>query len=306
MGIVAALAGLLVMSAAPAPDKLQVIDLVGEFDTVYQANADKPVAEQAKAIKAHFAPMLPGFYDGARMRENASKYDEMLISKLPEYGQHRVDTLAARSRFNEALKPAIAKFEAVFGPVRAVRPAYLVVSLGEFDGATRDLPRGNTLLFGADMIARYHGDHDPTAFFQHELFHLFHENTLTDCGEGLWCALWAEGLATHVAATLNPKATDAELLLTLPEPIRPAVDEHRAEAACAALTRLDKGSDYGALFSFRRLGPNLPPRFGYYVGQLVAEDLGRNRSLPELAKMTGKPLRAEIEASLKRMAGDCA
>jgi hypothetical protein len=58
------------------------------------------------------------------------------------------------------------------------------------------------------------------------------------------------------------------------------------------------------MFGAQRLGPGFPPRFGYLLGQWVAADLGRTRSLRELAELKGPPLRAEIERSLQRMA-DC-
>jgi hypothetical protein len=201
---------------------------------------------------------------------------------------------------------AVQSFEQNFGPVPYQQPVYLLVSLGEFDGATRSLPQGEVLLFGADMIAKYHEKNDVTPFFHHELFHIYHSPRFSECDK-VWCSLWSEGLATQVAASLNPKATDAELLLTLPEPIRPEVEKDRKPAVCAVWQRLDsdKDEDKRALFSFQRLGPGVPPRAGYLIGQWVAADLGKTRSLKQLADMNGEALRAEIESSLRRMA-DCA
>ena len=53
------------------------------------------------------------------------------------------------------------------------------------------------------------------------------------------------------------------------------------------------------------LSANLPVRFGYYVGLLVAQDLGRTRSLQQLAALKPAEARPLVEQSLRGMA-DCA
>ena len=173
------------------------------------------------------------------------------------------------------------------------------------DGGTRDLPSGTALIFGADVIVRIHPDDRLMPLFDHELFHVYQSQTtkIQDCDQ-VWCSLWVEGLAVYVAQRLNPGATDAELLLTFPEPIRPAIDGHRGEAICTVLAKLGSRDekDMGAMFSTGRLSPNLPPRFGYYVGYLVARDLGRSRSLETLARLQGPALRTLIARSLANLA----
>lgn len=302
---IAYIAALLSGAAIAQPSDLQLVDLTEEFADVQSANATKPAEQQAAAVRSHFATRLPGFYDPARFGENAPKYEPMLVKNVADFPKVRGRTEEAAIRFKAMFPGAVKSFEAEFGAVPYEQPVYLLVSLGEFDGATRSLPQGEVLLFGADMIAQYHAKNDVTPFFHHELFHIYHSPRFDNCSK-LWCSLWNEGLATHVAATLNPGATDPELLLTIPEPIRPEVEKDRKPAVCATWQRLDseKSEDRMALFSFQRLGPGIPPRAGYLIGQWVAADLGKTRSLKELAEMNGEPLRAEIEASLRRMA-DC-
>lgn len=304
--IIALVAALLSGAGLAQASPLELVDLTGEFAEVQSANALKPAAEQAKAVRAHFATRLPGFYDPARFGDEAEKFAPMFAKNVADFPKVRDRTAEAAARFKSMFPSAVDSFEAEFGPVPYQQPVYLLVSLGEFDGATRSLPQGEVLLFGADMIAQYHARNDVRPFFHHELFHIYHSPRFTSCSK-LWCSLWSEGLATHVAATLNPGATDAELLLTIPEPIRPEVEKDIKPAVCAAWQRLDseKSEDRRALFSFQRLGPGIPPRAGYLIGQWVAADLGKNRSLKELAEMDGEPLRADIEAALRRMA-DCA
>ena len=222
------------------------------------------------------------------------------MKAIDSFPAERAGIEAVSSRFSEMMAPALSSFEAEFGPMRGYPPVYLVHSLGEFDGGTRSLPGGSFLMFGADVIARLHLDHEVQPFFHHELFHLYHMRDFGECG-ALWCGLWAEGLATYVASRLNPGATDAELLLTQPEPIRTAVDANRREAVCETLARLDSTDDKDglALFGFNRLNEALPPRFGYYVGYLVAAEAGESRSLDQLAKLGPDEVRPLVEASLR-------
>ncbi len=295
----------LLLGAASASPAQQLVDLTGEFSDVQRANAGKPAAEQAAAIRKHFKDRIPGFYELSRFGDDAPRYESVLSKNVADFPQVRERTLAAAARFRAMFPAAVKDFEASFGALPYRKPVYLLVSLGEFDGGMRTLPEGELLLFGADMIAQYHAGHDLAPFFQHELFHVYHASKFQQCDQ-LWCALWTEGLATHVAASLNPGASDGELLLTIPEPIRPEIEKDRKPAVCAVRARLDstRSEDMRAMFSFERLGPSIPPRAGYLIGQWVAADLGKTRNLQELAAMGGDSLRSEIAASLDRMA-DC-
>jgi len=158
-------------------------------------------------------------------------------------------------------------------------------------------------MFGADVIAQLHDFTNEQPFFQHELFHVYHAQAFTEC-EQAWCALWMEGLAVLAAHRLNPQATDAELLLSSPRPIRPEVDGNRVAAVCAVARLLDSkdGGDYASLFSSGAVLEGLPPRGGYYVGYLVAQEAARHRSLRELAHLGNPAARKVVNAALARLA----
>lgn len=291
--------------AAPAADGLQLIDTIPAFTQAWQGTAAVPEADRPAAFRARMQATLPGFYVGGRMGMTPAVYDARIVAQLKQYPQQRAGIEAVAARFRTMLEPSQASFENAFGRMRGYPPLYLVDSLGEFDGGTRTLKGQTVLMFGADVIARIHTDHDIQAFFHHELFHLYHHRTFSEC-EAIWCGLWAEGLATYVAKQLNPKATDAELLLSSPEPLRAAVERDRKAAVCAVVSRLDSTaqSDYGALFSSGRLSPTLPGRFAYYVGYLVAEEIGRTHTLKQMAQMRAPEARREVDAALARLA-DC-
>jgi len=307
--VLAALFGAAAASATPpAPppaDTIRLVDLTDEFDSFWERSQGVEPTARVTAFKAQFARLVPGFYDPARLRmDDPAFYDRNLGEALGRYPEQRAGVREVSRRFAELFAPARRSFEAEFGPFTRPETVYLLHSLGEMDGGTRSLPGGRVLIFGADMIARLHLAHRIQPFFHHELFHVRHGYSFRDCGDAVWCGLWGEGLATYVAARLNPGATDAELLLDMPEPIRAAVDANRTEAVCTVLARLDStaGADRRALYSFDRLNERLPPRFGYYVGYLAAAELGRTRTLQQLAELPPAQVRPLIETALRSLA----
>jgi hypothetical protein len=306
-----ALLGLAVsLTAAASPPRttgLQLVDTTGDFDRIWTATRDSPDDRRAEAFEAAFAKVLPGFYSADRVKDfmTPEKYQAFVFKGLKAYPDRKAGIQRVSRRFSGLIGPAQASFEKAFGPMRGYPPVYLVVSFGEFDGGTRDLPEGTRLMFGADMIDRLHSNSPIQPFFHHELFHLLHRRTFAEC-EIVWCGLWTEGLATYVASRLNPGASDESLLLTEPKPLRDAVEAHRTEAICAVRTRLDSTDmqEAGPMFmgGSRQISPNLPPRFAYYVGYLVAQDLGRARSLKQLAALKSAQVKPLMVQSLDRMA----
>ena len=304
--LLAAFAGFWIASAACAQhggDGLDLVDYTDDFARIYDRDSALPDAERVKRLKDEFSTLLPGFYSHERIDAPLAKYDEFLLKAIKRFPERRAGIARVSREFRGLLGPAQLSFEAEFGAMAGFPPVLLVHSLGEFDGGTRSLPGGTRLMFGADMIDEIYKTTPVQPFFHHELFHLLHHRTFS-C-DPIWCSLWTEGLATYVAAQLNPGASDAALLLTWPEPLRPAVEANRHDAICYVRARLnsEQSKDYSALFSNGKLeaGTPLPSRFGYYVGFLVAQDLGRNRSLKQLAALTPDQARPLIAASLERM-----
>lgn len=288
-----------------AAARMEYIDLTSRFEEIWQAVSLLPEAERAAAFRARFAPILPGFYDVGRFKDTPpERYDAHILRGLIAYPQQRAAIQAVSREFEAMFRSAGPSFEARFGPMDGFPPVYLLHSLGEFDGATRMVAGRSTLLFGADLIARYHASNDLQPLFHHELFHMRQGRSWPDCGK-VWCAVWSEGLAVYAAASLNPKATHADLLLMLPEPIPPEVDKDRRAAVCAVIARLESedSETYSALFSSKRLGPGLPPRFGYYVGYLAAAEIGKSHDLVELADMQPRAVRPLLERGLRTVAG---
>jgi len=286
-----------------AAEGLRFVVLVPEFDKT-AAEAAKLTDDKAKValFEKRMSPLAKGFY--ARKRK-PDRYDQRVLANLKAYPAQREKILAVTKEFQELLVPARASFQKAFGPVSSSQPVYLLHSLGEMDGGTRDNLEGGklTLIFGADVIAKIHYGKDMTPFFHHELFHVYHEPLMPDC-KAAWCSLWEEGLATYVAGKLNPNAGDAALMLDQPAPIRPAVDANLAGAICATkpLLTSEKEEDYSKLFYGNAHIDGFPARMGYYLGYLVAADLGKTRSLKQLAALKPAEVKPLIDASFARMA----
>jgi hypothetical protein len=47
---------------------------------------------------------------------------------------------------------------------------------------------------------------------------------------------------------------------------------------------------------------DIPPRSGYYVGLLIARELGQRYNLQQLAQMNGESLRSTLRRILQKMA----
>ena len=254
------------------------------------------------------AARFPEFYlDPARTRD-AAEYDRAINAELDRFPAIAAAYLARAAALPGQLTAAIAQFQNTFPDSGALPPTYLLHSLGEMDGGTRDFGSTRTyLIFGADVIATVHKDFsDERPFFLHELLHVYHEPRLGKCAE-VWCAVWTEGLAVYVAKRLVPGASDAELLLVTPAPIRPAIERDRRAALCAVLAvagTVDARAT-SQLIAGNAHMPGLPSRAGYVIGLYVAEELGRTRTLRQLASMTAAEARPLVLGALARLAPNC-
>jgi hypothetical protein len=289
--------------AASAAD-YQLEDLTGVYARFFDRTRDLAADARVAAFKTEMNRKLPGFYDVARMPDMpAAIYDELIARSFTDFPALRDGFTRAAASFQSMLRPAIDSFVRSFPDFHHVGRIALVHSLGEMDGGTRTINGRNWLVFGADMMARMHASGNARAFFHHELFHVYHGQFFVEC-EAVWCALWMEGLATHVSAQLNPDASDADLLLTEPEPIRAAVDAHLTRAVCAIRARLDSmdSKDYAAFFFGNSRFEDLPPRSGYYLGLLAAKQAGKRHSLAELAHLDPVKARAVLETALAELA----
>lgn len=260
------------------------------------------------AFKRDVAPLYPAFYaprDGATQ----DKWDQRARRQIADFPKIRERYAAMQAAFPAAYAAARRHFAQHFPGSTAALPTYLLHSLGEMDGGTRQLDGREVMVFGVDGMALYHTPQDIGAFFDHELFHVEHGAHFAEC-EKVWCALWVEGLATAAAGRMNPQASLRDLMLETPRPIAPEVDAAWPEALCFIAARLDSTDrdDYRGLFMGGAQGQRFPPRWGYYVGYRLAQRVLDRHSIQQLAHMPAtqaEPLVRSTLAAMRAEAGDC-
>ncbi|HEY2473595.1 MAG TPA: DUF2268 domain-containing putative Zn-dependent protease [Candidatus Cybelea sp.] len=223
------------------------------------------------------------------------------------YLQRQEASLANLRAFHASLTESLPRLEDSF---ERAFPAFdpqtvqlfIMPGFGVFDGMTSVVGGKLALLIGIDNLAQESSA--VPVLLTHELFHIYHheanpaffvtatENDLYKYG--LYRELWAEGLATHVSQALNPGATEAQALFSQSLANLQAADRRRL--ACLIDKNLSstdlKTSD---LFFDGGIHPDgLPSRGGYYIGYLVAKQLGSRYSLAQLAQLSGDELQRDV------------
>lgn len=287
--------------------RAQYIDLTANFSRFVDETAGMEEAARVALFRTEMDVSLRGFY-APRFGATQAQYDAGIARALKGFAELRPKYEQVQRDFPAAFDAGIKHFRKVFPGFTPNVPVYLLHSLGEMDGGTRELGGKVYLIFGADVIAQIHEARDLTPFLDHELFHVENGKYFADC-EQVWCPLWAEGLATYAAKVMNPGADDRQLLLTFPEQIRPAVDANWPAALCFTRARLfsAESADMEALFVGGAGAKEFPDRFGYYVGLRVFEELGEYK-LPELAHMPPERAKAALTTAVDRLiqkAGGC-
>ena len=210
------------------------------------------------------------------------------------------------ARFIKESEPIEESFCARFPDFnRSQAEIYLMLSLFRFDGKIpHDNPRA--LFLGLDGLAKFHGASVPLdVILSHELFHLYHfqVNALPTPIDTipLYRLIWQEGLATYASASLNPKATMADVLL---DP-RLARDGPKYVPAVARtlVTQLESTDDEATAryLSYRR-GSEIPSRMGYLIGYNIVARLAPTRSLTELARLRGQRLLSLMREQVRSLA----
>jgi hypothetical protein len=181
-------------------------------------------------------------------------------------------------------------------------------------GSVRPLGDKDAVILGTEEIAL--AMKSKTGFdvlVQHELTHLYHQQVnpemrqmvaevyMPPFAEGrakLYQVMWLEGLAVYTSKHLNPTAPDREVLVsnTLAADVKSRWPRLGAEVRkCLDST---KKADIDAFHFAPDVHRPVPRRTGYYVGMLVARQLAKKYTFPEMCRLAGPKLRAEIEQAL--------
>ena len=248
--------------AAPAPPA-PYRDYASAIATFAGTTTAEPSPQRIANFHATCDALLPGFYKRATPAAQPA-LDVQIAATLTMFPQNRGAFTRTTASFGPAFTAAQDRFRQTFPDYTLTMPVYLIQSFGKIDGGTRMIGGKPAMLFGADVIAKIHDETTIGPFLDHELFHIYHARFFPDCA-AIWCSLWQEGLAVHVAARMNPGANDRQLEFTEPRPIRAELAGRISQAMCFVRKRLDstRDRDYAALFLGSAKQGNFPPRFGY-------------------------------------------
>jgi hypothetical protein len=288
------------------------------YDFVVRTAALSP-EQKGAAFVMEIMPAHRSFYDeelyadSEKLRKSATAFfDPAKPKTFPGFAPLTSEKLR---KVSEVIEPSFHEAEAIFDrtfPDFRCDPEILFgVSLVKFDGNVYQDKTGQLRLrFGIDMIAILHDPEDMPAFFDHELFHLYH-NQVTRArapAEGVdfvWWDLWKEGLAVYVSQRLHPGLSPQEVLWFPKDMVsRLEAPGVKQSAARLILQDFDSKDDaaFGRWFDSGKAFQGFPPHPGYYIGYLIAAELGRSRSLSALAHMDPDEVKRRERRILERMA----
>jgi hypothetical protein len=303
-------AGLAIFAAsAQAQTCSMPVDAFTPVVELAHATAGLPAAEQAAQFDAKIIQRFPALYETSvtGIAPGATR-DARIVASLDRIRAGSVSD-ATKASVIELLPRITAIYAGDFADFRCDFPIYLMDSLGQLDGAGRIVDGRPSLVIGIETLA---GENPAgrQVFLTHELFHRYHFQAAgfsDDDGDAqaLWRVLWAEGLATYVSRKLTPDASVGDALL-LPPHLDALAKPKLAEIVARLLRHLDQPDleTFNLLFTYggpQASAAGLPDRSGYYVGYLVAADLGKTRTIYQLAHLSGPALYKSIRASLTKI-----
>ena len=292
------------VDAAATSQPTVFVNYADDFVAFWDSTTELSTEQRVDVFNSSVAELFPEFY-GIDRYEGSITQDELdarIAAQIERFGSIREKFIEKSDRFSADLEHNLATFKETFPDYELPVEVVLLHSMGQFNGATRTLAGKDYLLFGPDIMALVHSWDDDAAFFHHELFHTLHDQAFAECDE-MWCALWTEGLAVHVSSALNPDAGEPALLLDFPPglaedtraQLRPALEHLQS-----VLTSTDEDV-YSALYNTRSDDTGLPPRRGYVLGYLVAQEIAQSHSLTELAILSNEDVEPLIPAAIERL-----
>ena len=286
------------------------VSLTKQFSAFADKTASMPREERVALFRKELGPLFPDFYEPSKGQSEA-EFNASVAAALEHFPTVRADYEQAERGFPHAFNTAMKHFRKTFPGFPPATPIWFLHSLNQMDGGVREFEGRTQMIFGADLIGKYHSDESLETFLTHELFHLENRRWFNGCNEQtIWCSLWVEGGATYASAVLTPNVTDHMLMLDVPAPIRPAVDAEWRNVICKVAADLERSDEatYGSYFLMGK-PQAFPSRWGYYVGYRMMQRIGTKRTLLQIDHTDSDTahmlVKREIEAMAKE-AGGCA
>lgn len=287
-------------------NSFKTINIMDDFWRFWEKaeTADEPtrVKLYREMVIAPHKEIFAGF-TGERSDEALIKYFNKIEQLIPQMR-------SVSARLGTELPRHEATFVKSFPDMSWKGRVVFMPNYGITDSGTGRMDEVDYLVFGVDTIASTYGENaDLAALFHHELFHLYHSQVNNESrgksrekGEiPLYALIWGEGLATYVSHRLNQKATMEQILLN-------KTLESESKASLPFLLKqarenIDSGEPeiWKPFMSAGKNDKGIPPRSGYYIGYLIAKELGKKSSLQELARLQGEDLRKKMVKALEKL-----
>jgi hypothetical protein len=315
LGFTSAAAATTIVTAASDGKPCAYQDLMPAYNSFAAKTADLAPQPRAHAFVKDIVPRYPDYYltdvfgDEAKLEARALRFFDpkaraAVFPGAPPVSDERLAAMgkAVGPRFIRQQR----RFMKTFADFHCDTEVEFGVSLLKFDGHPTESDGRKYLLFGVEVIAMLHEPADMPAFFDHELFHLYHRQVAgaeaPHDNEPAWWTMWMEGLATYVSQRMNP-GLDAQHVLWFPRDIVQRMDAQRARAAGLMLRDIDKADMDGARwFLVSKSVEGLPERAGYYLGYLFAKSVGDGKPLTELARMPPAQVHDQVMSFLTQLA----
>jgi hypothetical protein len=289
---------------ARAATSCTVADLMPAFWQALAAN-DLAAEMRTTVIDPH-----PDLYNDNYVRvPTDAKWEDRLTRERTYDEAHRQEITAAEHDLAANVPVYMRAFRRTFPDYRCDFTFYIAPSFGNMDGAAGIVNGQQRIIFAPDVIPRYHKLDELKVLINHETFHIYHHQVTGVFGATeeamptIEAALWSEGLATFVSWRMNPGfSLDTALL-------QPGIPEgarlHLSPIAAELREHLEEKNEltYARYFEGGEQPEGYPPRAGYYVGVLIAQDLSKRYTLRQLAQLKGHALHEAIMAELQQIGG---
>jgi hypothetical protein len=291
-----------VLAAETGP---RVHNLAPTFLEFWSGVESQPAAERVQRLKTEVFPTFPEFYEYkvGKWRAAGRDPDAALANELEAFPAIRESFAKKTLEISRDLKATIASFVKALPDLDRNFDVYVIHSLNDMDGGTRQIGGKTYFILGIDGMVKYHqGASSEVPFFHHELFHMYHGQYLAET-EQIWLALWMEGLATYASQKLNPGATYQDMLLDLPAGMVPAIDSRLAWHWKHLSARLDSTdpADYATYFQNSSKQSDVVGRAGYYLGYKVAAEVGKTMSLSQMAQLKAADVYPLVKATVQKL-----
>lgn len=282
----------------------QVINLGDDFYDLYKLSETMENERRTSFIAESLVKKFPAFY---KDKEGVAESDEYsLLSRVSAAVQNfpsiEVEYLSWGRSLSEGLNRTLESFRKIFFNMEMNVPIFMLHSFGSFNGGVQKVDGKSHLMFGLDLMAKYHSWENDAPFFYHELFHVYHKSYFEQC-EPLWCDVWSDGLATYISYKLNSDAGYDEMMLNIPEDMAADIEQKLVFALQDFKSKFySTDSDVkSVLTSFSTDDTSLPSRRGYYLGYLLAKRLEQKHSDIELAQMNAEQVEGLLFEELNSM-----